>query len=143
MAARIKVHHQDDVIPWKWYVYQFFSGDGVCVYVGKGCGDRFKTQQKRFAEFIGFISASFREEAAALAHEKSLIITLAPQCNKALMPIKAEPWKYRNLPDDKDFQLWCSIIGTRAMAARVLLAFRSAVDPSKLDAIRRVAYGYR
>ena len=128
---------------WKWYVYQFFAADGVCVYVGKGSNDRFKRQSKRFKGFSGAITAYFESERDAFDHERALIIDLSPSFNKAMMPVKPKPWLYMLLPEDKDFYAWCAILGTRAMAARVLLSFRKYVDPSKLDAIRQVAYGYR
>lgn len=108
-------------IPWKWYVYKFFSKD-VCVYVGKGSGSRFACQRNRFKEFHGVIVAYFKEEPDALAYEKSQILAIAPELNKALVPVTVSPWKIRLLPDEKDFQSWCDALGTREMAARILAA---------------------
>lgn len=125
MAARLRKTHQEDIKtncgPWRWYVYKFFLND-LCVYVGKGCGKRFDSQKRRFAGFSGVKVASFKLEADALAFEKAQIVELAPQFNKIHMPAKPSPWKYRLLPEDKDFYSWCDAIGTRAMAARVLLS---------------------
>lgn len=125
---------------WKYYCYKFFA-DNTCVYVGKGSGKRFNVQARRFKEFQGHIVAYFSDEKNAYAYEKAQILELAPPFNKALMPEAPEPWKFRLLPEDKDFYAWSDAIGTRAMAARVLLNFRQCVDPSKLDRIRAVA-GY-
>ena len=107
---------------WKYYVYQFFHQD-KCIYVGKGCGKRFDVQRKRFAEFKGQITAYFIDENTALNHERALIYFLAPSFNVMLQPEKAEPWKYSLLPyKDSDLYAWVEMLGTREMAARILLA---------------------
>ena len=136
MAAMKKQHDEK----WKYYVYKFFKGD-VCVYVGKGCNNRFKSQQKRFVEFYGTIVAFFISEDAALSYEKAQILELAPQLNKAMMPDAPKPWTVRLLPDDKDFYAWCDSIGSRAMAARVCLKYWWLCDQSKIESLRKVAYG--
>lgn len=125
---------------WKWYVYKFFSGE-TCVYVGKGCKRRFNQQAKRFHEFSGSIVAYFKDEQDALSYEKANILEFAPQLNKAMMPDTPKPWTVRNLPDDKDFYAWCDAIGTRAMAARILMKYSYLFEPSKVEQIREVAYG--
>lgn len=137
MAARLRKTHQEN---WKYYVYKFFSGD-VCVYVGKGCNGRFKSQQARFKEFTGFIVAYFINEEAALAYEKLQILELAPQLNKAMMPVSPKPWTVKLLPDDKDFNTWCDAIGTKAIAARICLKYWWLCDQSKIEGLRKVAYG--
>lgn len=124
MAAGMRAwRHEDNWVgaPWKWYVYKFFRGD-ECVYVGKGSGSRIKAQAKRFAEFSGHVVACFKKEEDALLYEKTQIMELAPQLNKALMPSEPQPWRVRLMPDDKDFAAWCEAIGTREMAARILVA---------------------
>ena len=121
MAARLRKTQKDET--WKYYVYQFFLDD-VCVYVGKGSGFRFKTQEKRFNLYKGMIVAYFLTERDALTHEMMLIKMLKPQLNKALMPEKPEPWLYQVLPDkDTEFYAWCNALGTRQMAVRVMLSF--------------------
>lgn len=137
MAARLRKHYQEG---WKWYVYKFYS-ENLCVYVGKGSGNRFKNQRKRFCEYEGRIVAYFEYEKDALCYEKAQIIELSPQLNKALMPETPSPWKVRLLPEYKDFNAWCTAIGTRAMAARLCLRHWTLVDKSKLEMIRSAAYG--
>jgi hypothetical protein len=52
-----------------------------------------------------------------------LIKLLAPVFNKIHNEGVAEPWRYSLLPiDDKDLFLWMKHLGTRQVAARVLLA---------------------
>ena len=109
----------------KWYVYQFFHGED-CIYVGKGSGKRFNVQKRRFEGFVGRITAYFMNEVDCLSHETTLIKTIAPAFNKAQMPKQSSPWMYSLLPqsskDDREFYIWCNAIGTRAMAARVILS---------------------
>lgn len=125
MAARLRPRHQEEIkakIEWKYYVYQFFSNE-ICIYVGKGSNNRFKTQQKRFNQFHGKIIAYFKAEKDALAFERGLILSLAPSHNISCNPETPEPWKYSLVPiNDCDFIAWCEMLGTRQMAARVLLA---------------------
>jgi len=118
MAARKeKIKHKE-----KYYVYQFFSGD-VCVYVGKGSGNRFSAQSRRFSEFRGEIVKRFNDEKEALSYERGLIKKLTPSHNKAQNSGMSEPWKYSIVPkSDRDFYAWCSVIGTKEMAARVVLS---------------------
>lgn len=123
----------------KWYVYKFFSDDD-CVYVGKGSGKRFYYQTQRFKMYRGQIVACFFEEEDALSYEKANIIELAPAFNKAMMPAKPSPWKYEQLPDERDFDSWCSALGTKAMAGRVLASFVDAyvvLRDSKAQAARK------
>jgi rhodanese-related sulfurtransferase len=97
------------------------DGDRV-VYVGKGRGKRFAVQQRRFKHCTGEIFASMLSEEAALAEERRLIELHKPEFNLAYTTHVAEPWKLTLLPqNDKDFYYWCDAIGTRAMAARILL----------------------
>jgi hypothetical protein len=120
MAARLRKTHQEDVR--KFYVYQFFCGD-KCVYVGKGSGNRFKTQCKKFKGYEGKIIACMFSEQKALDLEKELIFSLCPPFNKAMNDGKGEPWKYKIVPDaNNDFYVWCNALGTRQMALRILLS---------------------
>jgi len=71
------------------------------------------------------IFASMFSEEAALAEERQLIELHKPEFNIAYTTHVAEPWKLTLLPEndkhDKQFYFWCDAIGTRAMAARILL----------------------
>ena len=134
----MKSKKKQSIPKWKWYVYKFFSKD-VCVYVGKGSNRRFNYQQRRFAEFDGHIVAYFDNESDALSFEKAQILELAPQLNKALMPDTPCPWKVKLMPDDKDFYSWCDAIGTRAIAARILLKYSYLFEPSKVENFRKIA----
>ena len=62
------------------------------------------------------------EERDALIYEKAQILELTPQLNKTHMTVTPKPWTVQLLPDHKDTEAWCSTIGTREMAARVLVA---------------------
>ena len=116
MAARLNKRHS------QFYVYQFFDKD-VCVYVGKGCGDRFKKQKKNFKEFKGEIIKYFDDEQQSLDYERMLIKKLSPSFNKKLNDRNCEPWKYRLVPEkDSDFSAWCLAVGSQQMAGRILLA---------------------
>ena len=106
----------------RYYVYKFYLKD-VCVYVGKGSGNRFKVQSRRFKEYFGQIEVCFAKEQDALEYEIGEIIKFAPMLNKTHMPVVPEPWKVMILPaNDKEFYAWCNAIGTRQMALRVLLS---------------------
>jgi len=126
---------------WKWYVYKFYLDD-VCVYVGKGSGNRFKAQQRRFKTLRGEIVSCYKIEQDALDSENALIKELCPQFNKALMPVMPEPWKYSLLPDDKSFYAWCIALGTRQMAARILLAKGRSIEKYGVDykAIEKIVF---
>jgi hypothetical protein len=114
--------HGTDSAPWRFYVYQFFNLE-ACIYVGKGSGARFANQCRRFKGYDGRIIAYFRDEQSALDHERALILELAPAFNKALMPAEAKPWLKAILPEKEgDFSSWCEVLGTKQMAARVLLS---------------------
>lgn len=112
--------HQDK--NWKYYVYQFTKHEKI-VYVGKGCNKRFNVQSKRFNDCVGNIIAFFKTEQDALNYETALIKKYKPSYNKLQVPSTAAPWKYALLPEkDKDFYVWCEVLGTKQMSLRVLLS---------------------
>lgn len=136
MAARIRKTHQDDI---RFYVYRFIDADGVVAYVGKGSGRRFSSQFNKL-DMTGDIVSWHKKESDAYAAEVSLISELSPYMNKYKGGNGAKATQKKKARKDK-FYLLCEKIGTKAVAARILLNFRWLVDSSKVDMIRRVAYG--
>lgn len=108
----------------KFYLYRFMRGD-VVVYIGKGSGKRFDVQRRRFKGCHGEVFACMFSEEAAIAEEAHLIALHKPEFNATHAGRQAEPWKITLLPvndrHDREFYRWCDILGTRAMAARILV----------------------
>ena len=123
---------------WRFYVYALLDA-GRVVYVGKGSGRRLHVQ-KRAHRCDGHEIARFKREKDAYAHEVSLIAELAPERNRH--PGGNGPRAARQRTERAP--VWLKAIenaGTKVYAARVLLRYAHLVEPSKLDAIRRVAHG--
>lgn len=124
---------------WPFYVYEIINLSGETIYVGKGSGRRLRNQVKNF-NFNGCEIARFKKESDAYAFEVQKIAEIKPVLNKHVggngskVTIKRER--------KQSWQILIDRIGTRAYAARLLLAFCVA-DPSKIDEIRQVAYGTR
>ena len=123
--------------PWKFYVYRFDMGNN-CIYIGKGCDKRFELQKKRFKTYSGHIVAYFATEKDALIHEGALIKSLGPAFNK-VMNRNPRPWLCALLPEsDRDLPYWFEAIGSRQVAARILLLWnwlsisKYGVDVKKL-----------
>ena len=72
---------------WGFYVYEIGSPNEP-LYIGKGCGDRLKTQEKRF-KAGGREIARFVTEDDAYQFEAQLVQELKPVLNKAPGGIKA------------------------------------------------------
>jgi hypothetical protein len=106
----------------KYYVYTFYK-QNECVYVGKGCNNRFDIQSKRFSEFEGSIFAFFYEEKYSLMYEKHLIHSLSPVFNIVNNKHKKSHYEYLLLPkSNRDDKLWIELLGTKEFSARMILA---------------------
>jgi hypothetical protein len=122
-----------------FYVYRLIDGD-VTAYVGKGSGRRLHNQMRTF-RLAGEIIKRFKRERDAYAYERKMIAELVPTLNRHPGGNGARLQKTRYRRDA--FDMLIAKIGTRAYAARLVLACAKAaphlVDLSKLD----VAYGSR
>ena len=135
MAAR-KTKHQD----WKFYVYEIGESEAP-LYIGKGSGNRLSAQQRKHGA-EGREVALFWCEDDAYSAERLLIKERKPLRNrhpggngsrvKKPTPRRRFGW-----------ELEIERVGSRVYAARELLKFdlRGYLSASKVDAIRRVAYG--
>lgn len=130
----------------RFYVYQFTDDDGP-VYIGKGSGNRFKAQSSRFG-CPGEIIERFKSEKAAYAAEVRYIAARKPRLNRHKGGTGSRAVKRREPPMPKYMRRDYAImeaLGTRVYCARLLLNCERSkpgiVEPSKLDAIRQVAYG--
>ena len=136
MAARLNKLHQEDVR--RYYVYELFSGD--CIkYVGKGSKNRLAVQMKAFG-FDGRIVKWFDSEKKAYEYERKHIALVSPELNRCVGGNGSRA-KRRTVVRLDAFAKLCKELGTRVVAARMALNFPSLCDPSKLDEIRRIAYG--
>jgi len=128
---------------WRFYVYAITDHNGVIVYVGKGSGERL-AQQRRTHRATGHEIARFKRERDAYKFEIQCIEELKPCRNKHQGG--NGPCARRATRQDA-FERICDRLGTRTVAARILLSVHAVaphlVDLSKLDEIRRVAYGPR
>jgi hypothetical protein len=129
--------------PWRFYVYELSSSDGIVQYVGKGSGGRLAAQIKSIG-FHGREIARFKKEADAYAYEIERIAQVEPLLNKCKGGNgnrAAAPKRVVKTSWEKEYER----IGSRVMAARLWLAAATAsphmADISKVDEIRRVAYG--
>lgn len=131
-----------------YYVYTFRIA-GEVVYVGKGSGRRFKEQVKSFgylANCIGGIVRYFASEKAAYNEEARLIAKHKPRLNAnkggggAVMRSK----RANLLKEFKQALADISRVGSKVYVAQELLKFdlSGVVEPSKVEQIRQVAYGY-
>lgn len=128
----------------RFYVYAFYQ-DGVCIYVGKGCGRRLKTQEKRFG-FPGVVLKEFATEKAAYNYEARQIEKLRPSHNKVAGGGGAIKRKKEALaPWFKAEAAEIERVGSRVYAARGLLKLDigKLVAASVVERIRQVANGER
>jgi len=121
---------------YQYYVYELVDSNGVVAYVGKGSTGRLKAQIKNYG-LSGYEVARFKKEAAAYDFEKVRIAEVAPYLNKHP---GGNGSKCILSNDAKNYFKEIKNIGTRAYAARLLLAF-GGYDLSKVDLLRKVAYG--
>lgn len=126
----------------RFYVYLLKDRD-VPAYIGKGSGRRLKVQERNFA-LKGEVLEWHDNEDACYRAERKWIKELKPYYNRhpggnGSRAAKAK--RYRRTKEEIEMER----VGTRVYAARILLGVhRSAphlIDASKLDDIRRVAYG--
>lgn len=128
---------------WSFYVYRLIDGSGITKYIGKGSGRRMYASARRFglrAEEV----ARFMRECDAYQFERSQIAEISPALNKH--PGGNGCRVKRRAKRLSDWERICADMGTRVVAARLWLAFAPRVfgsDLSKVEAIRRVAYGDR
>lgn len=123
---------------WRFYVYAL-TQFGKVVYVGKGCGRRLHVQRRAHG-CDGHEIARFRRERDAYAFEVASIAEMAPERNKhpGGNGSRATPVRKERAPK---WAAEIAAIGSRVYAARILMRYLHLVDPSKVDAIRRIAYG--
>jgi hypothetical protein len=144
----------------KFYVY-LVSFDGVPLYVGKGADRRMHASARKHggkAEVLEWCE----NETHAFERERHWITELQPTENRCpggnggrSGPTPLVPLKYRGVISEREmrkltkeheaFEREFDEVGPRRMSARMLLRFdlRGYVDPSKVEAIRQVAYGPR
>jgi hypothetical protein len=126
----------------KFYVYAIKNEDGSIVYIGKGSERRFEVQKKNF-NLSGEILETFASEKLAYAKEIEFISLHKPSLNKCKGGNGCTATKKRIVK--QDYEKLIDRIGSRAFAARLLLAYNKVnpkmVDQSKVDLFREVAYG--
>lgn len=118
-----------------FYVYELFTADGV-QYVGKGSGRRLDVQKKKFS-MDGRNVSEFGKERDAYAFEVQHIASVKPPMNRCKGGNGCTVQKKREVKTA--FERLYERIGSRAMAARLVLAYGPL--SSKTDAIREIAYG--
>lgn len=126
----------------QFYVYAFYRGETV-VYVGKGSGRRLHNQERRFGS-KGVILKEFKSEKAAYNYEASLIQEMKPELNRAAGGGGAITRRKAKLPAWYiTEQAQIEKLGSRKYTALKLLALGVGriIEASKLEDIRRVAYG--
>ena len=127
---------------WQFYVYELHDSDGKVAYVGKGSGKRLQAQRSNF-QLDGIEVARFKSEDHAYGYEKERIKEVQPYLNKCAggngSRAIQKVIRTRKTAFEKEFER----IGSRAMCARLWLQFARPwnADMSKLEEIRRVAYG--
>lgn len=136
MAARLRKTHQDEVRP--FYVYELVK-DGEVQYVGKGSGRRLRNQERTFG-LEGREIARFAKESQAYEYEVQRIAEVKPPLNKhkggngsraTIKACRVPAWV-------KEIER----LGSKRYAAMLIMRFGPhLVDPSKVDAIRRIAHG--
>lgn len=126
-----------------FYIYAILDGCGAVAYIGKGSGNRFASQKRRFG-FDGRIIKRCKDEDAAYRDEVKFIKRFNPPLNKNCGGAGGVSGK----GSTKEERLM-NRIGVRAYAARILVwayfhpnkELSSQVPHEKIDEIRQVAYG--
>jgi hypothetical protein len=128
--------HQDDVR--RFYVYHIMDGQDV-VYVGKGSGRRSQVQARKFG-LPCVIVERFHSESKAYAKEVEMISSIRPKLNKHVGGNGSKAIKSRKTKDK--WQRTFERIGAQRYSAMLVIAYGKKLLPqSKLDEVRRVAYG--
>jgi hypothetical protein len=126
----------------RFYVYRLIDGEAAA-YVGKGSGRRLENQMRAFG-LPGEIVKRFKREDDAFAYERKLIAELTPTLNRCPGGNGGRAEKCKPYRRDA-FDRLIAKLGTRVYAARLWLNCAKAaphlVDPSKVDAMKAVAYG--
>ncbi|TCK87347.1 hypothetical protein [Paraburkholderia sp. BL9I2N2] len=123
-----------------FYVYELVSESGAVMYIGKGSGRRLAVQRKAF-QLDGHEVARFKSEKDAYQFERQRIDELKPFLNIHPGGNGGTVQKKRK-PRITEFEKECLRLGSKVVAARLALRFgEHLVEPSKLDAVRKVAYG--
>lgn len=144
----------------RFYVY-LVSRDGVPLYVGKGVGRRMHQSARKHGGDATVLEWC-ASESAAFDRERHYIAELCPTENRCpggnggrAGPVPLVPRQFQGRITESEmrkalkemgaFEAECERVGSRRMAARMLLRFdlRDYVCASKIDAIRQVAYGPR
>lgn len=122
----------------KHYVYELYAQDGSIAYVGKGSGRRLQVQRRKFG-LHGRIVREFDTASAAYRYEVKRIAECKPSLNKCAGG-NGNRNKRAISVRDPIYKL-CSALGSRVVAARILMNYFWMIEPSKVEQIRRVAYG--
>lgn len=120
----------------RFYVYQLTHGDEI-MYVGKGSGTRLQRQIHDFG-LKGSVIARFKREKDAYAHEIHVIADLSPRLNRHAGGNGNMATPAKRHARSKD-EILMNRIGTRAYAARFLLAYHPPKDRKTLEALCFVA----
>lgn len=120
----------------RFYTYKLTTSDGTVAYVGKGSGNRLATQKRNYG-LSGEIIAWHKSEQVAYKEEQKSIAELKPFLNKCAGGNGSKATKTRKTK----FEVLYDKLGSRVLAARMCLCFEHLCDPSKVDQIRKVAYG--
>jgi hypothetical protein len=120
----------------KFYTYRLTTSDGSVAYIGKGSGKRLQNQKRKF-QLNGEIADYYTKESDAYKAEKLLIAKEKPFLNKCAGGNGNCVTKTRKT----SFEVLYDKIGSKALAARICMNFVHLCDASKVEQIRRVAYG--
>lgn len=125
----------------RFYTYKLTDNEGKVAYIGKGSGNRLDRQMKRY-QMQGEYVTWHKNERYAYSKEVQLIAELKPYLNKkkggnGKYALPKPPEKRVNDP----FYKLCDKLGTRVVAARICMNYWYMFEPSKVEQIRKIAYG--
>jgi len=128
---------------WRFYVYALMRDD-VIVYIGKGSGDRLKSQRRRY-KCDGHEIARFKREDDAYTFERHAITEHCPELNchpggngSRVQPIKESAALAKQRRESERDYREMHEMGTRRWTAKFLLSLdlSRVYEPSKVDEVR-------